>query len=67
MEDNMGVIRGVFNDMDLHYCEYVHQKGVHACEVGVTTAGKSLRIKVYLEAEAKVCRIDANPSLFRKE
>lgn len=59
MEDNMDVIRGVFNDMDLHYREYVHQKGVHACELGVTAAGKSLRMKVYLEAETKVCRIDA--------
>lgn len=59
MEDNMDVIRGVFNGMDLHYREYVHQKGVHAFELGVTAMGKSLRMKVYLEAEAKVCRIDA--------
>jgi len=59
MEDNMRVIRNVFDDMDLHYRDYVHQKGVRAFELGVTNNGKTLRMKVYLEASPKVCRIDA--------
>lgn len=59
MEENMQVIREVFRDMDLHYRSYVHQKGVQAFELGITNKGKTLRVKVYLETAAKVCRIDA--------
>ncbi len=59
MDNNMQIVRNVFDDMDLHYRDYVHQKGVRAFELGVTNAGKLLRMKVYLESSPKVCRIDA--------
>lgn len=59
MDENMQIIRTVFNDMDLHYREYVHQTGVRAFELGVRNEGNILRMKVYLEASPKVCRIDA--------
>ena len=59
MEDNVQVIRSVFDEMDLHYRDYVHQKGVRAFELGTSNRGKTLRLKVYLESSPKVCRIDA--------
>ena len=59
MENNMRIVREAFGDMDLHYREYVHQKGVRAFELGVRNDGKTLRMKVYLESAPKVCRIDA--------
>lgn len=59
MEDNKKVIHRVFREMDLHYWDHVHQKGVHAFELGVSSKGKNLRVKVYLETSPKVCRIDA--------
>lgn len=52
-------IRSVFEEMELHYREYEHQKNVHAFELGLSAKGNTLRAKVYLEAEAEVCRIDA--------
>lgn len=52
-------VRSVFDGMELHYREYVQQPGVYAFELGIGTDGKNLRVKVYLEAEPKTCRIDA--------
>lgn len=52
-------VRSVFDGMNLQYREYVQQPGVYAFELGIGTDGKSLRVKVYLEAEPKTCRIDA--------
>ncbi len=52
-------IRSVFDGMKLHYREYVQQPGVYAFEFGIGNDGKNLRVKVYLEAEPKTCRIDA--------
>lgn len=59
MDDNMEIIHSVFREMDLHYRDYIHQKGVRAFELGVSNKGKSLRMKVYLESVARVCRVDA--------
>ena len=59
MDENMQVVRGVFREMDLHYRDYVHQKGVRAFELGISNHGKTLRMKVYLEMSPRVCRIDA--------
>jgi len=57
--DNMVLIRSVFEDMEVRYREYVPQQGVYAFELGLTTDGKKLNMKVYLEEDPKVCRIDA--------
>ena len=52
-------VREVFNDMGLRFRDYRHQKGVHAFELGVREDGKLLRMKVYVEENVNVCRIDA--------
>lgn len=59
MEENADIVRSVFDSMELHYRDYTHQPGVHAFELGTSNKGKRLRLKVYLEASPKVCRIDA--------
>ena len=59
LEEATLTIRRVFEEMELHYREYEHQKNVHAFELGLSAKGNTLRAKVYLEAEAEVCRIDA--------
>lgn len=59
MEENMRVIRSAFDEMELLYRDYVHQENVRAFELTVTGDGKTLQMKVYLEAFPKVCRIDA--------
>jgi len=59
MDASMDVVRKVFDDMEIHYRGYAHQKGVQAFELGVSNRGKTLRVKVYLEASPRVCRIDA--------
>lgn len=57
--ENMALIRSVFEDMNVRYREYVPQQGIYAFELGLTTDGKKLNMKVYLEEDPKVCRIDA--------
>jgi len=57
--EHMALIRSVFEDMEVRYREYVPQQGVYAFELGLTTDGKKLNMKVYLEEDPKVCRIDA--------
>ena len=57
--ESMALIRSVFEDMKVHYREYAPQSGVYAFELGLTTDGKKLNMKVYLEEDPKVCRIDA--------
>lgn len=52
-------IREVFKDMGLRFRDYRHQKGVHAFELGVREDGKLLRMRVYVEENVNVCRIDA--------
>ena len=59
LEDEISLVREVFNKMDLRFRDYHHQKGVHAFELGIRENGKQLRMKVYLESDPKVCRIDA--------
>jgi len=59
LEDSIQVVRKVFADKDLHYQEYQHQKGVRAFMLNMTSKGRKLHVKVYLEAFPKVCRIDA--------
>lgn len=59
MEENIDAVRSVLGDMNLHYRDYVYQKGVHAFELGVRAEGNVLKMKVYLEASPRVCRIDA--------
>ncbi len=59
MEDAKDVVHGYFRDKKWKYRDYVHQKGVHAFELGIRENGKLLRMKVYLESSAKVCRVDA--------
>ena len=59
MDENMETVHRVFRDMDLHYHDYDHQPGVRAFEMNVTNQGRKLRVKVYLEASPRVCRIDA--------
>lgn len=59
MRENMALIRSVFEDMEVRYREFTPQSGVYAFELGLTTDGKKLQLKVYLEEDPKVCRIDA--------
>lgn len=59
MEDAMDVVHRVFRKRNWKYRDYVHQKGVRAFELGIRENGKLLRMKVYLEASPRVCRIDA--------
>ena len=59
LDTKISLVREVFNDMELHFRDYRHQKGVHAFELGIREKGKQLRMKVYLESDPKVCRIDA--------
>lgn len=59
LQEATEIVRGVFRDMDLRFRDYRHQKGVRAFELGIREDGKLLRMKVYLEAEDKVCRVDA--------
>lgn len=47
--ENMALIRSVFEDMNVRYREYVPQQGIYAFELGLTTDGKKLNMKVYLE------------------
>lgn len=59
MEDATEVVHRVFRKRNWKYHDYIHQTGVRAFELGIRENGKLLRIKVYLEASPKVCRIDA--------
>lgn len=59
MRENMALVRSVFEDMEVRYREYIPQSGVYAFELGLTTDGKKLQLKVYLEEDPRVCRIDA--------
>ena len=59
MEEAIEVVRRLFRQKNWKYRDYTHQKGVKAFELGLRENGKLLRVKVYLEAAAKVCRIDA--------
>ena len=59
MEDAMEVVHRVFRKRGWKYRDYTHQKGVKAFELGIRENGKLLHVKVFLESNAKVCRIDA--------
>lgn len=59
MEDAMEVVHRVFRKRSWKYRDYTHQKGVKAFELGIRENGKLLHVKVYLESDPKVCRIDA--------
>lgn len=59
MKMSIAVIRDIFEEMEIHYHEYVPRSGVYAFEMGVTTDSKSFRIQIYLEDQPRVCRIDA--------
>lgn len=59
IRENMALIRSVFDDMEVRYREFTPQSGVYAFELGLTTDGKKLQLKVYLEEDPRVCRIDA--------
>ena len=59
MRENMALIRSVFEDMEVRYREFTPQSGVYAFELGLTTDGKKLQLKIYLEEDPRVCRIDA--------
>lgn len=59
MQEAIDVVHGLFRKRNWKYRDYTHQKGVKAFELGLRENGKLLRVKVFLEAGAKVCRIDA--------
>ena len=59
MEEAIEVVHRFFREKNWKYRDYTHQKGVKAFELGLRENGKLLRVKVYLEAGTKVCRIDA--------
>ena len=59
MEEAMELVHRVFRKRSWKYRDYTHQKGVKAFELGIRENGKLLRMKVYLESSARVCRIDA--------
>lgn len=59
LEDSIQVVRKVFADKDLKYQEYEHQKGVRAFMLNMTSKGRKLHVKVYLESFPRVFRIDA--------
>ena len=59
MQEAVDVVHRVFRKKNWKYRDYTHQKGVKAFELGLREDGKLLRVKVYLEAITKVCRIDA--------
>lgn len=59
MEAAIEVVHRLFRQKNWKYRDYTQQKGVKAFELGLRENGKLLRVKVYLEAAPKVCRIDA--------
>lgn len=59
LEDSVRVVRDVFAEKGLKYQEYDHQKGVRAFMLNMTSKGRKLHVKVYLESFPRVCRIDA--------
>lgn len=59
MQEAVDVVHRVFRKKNWKYRDYTQQKGVKAFELGLREDGKLLRVKVYLEAITKVCRIDA--------
>lgn len=59
MQEEISLVCAVFKDMHLHFRGYCYQKGVYAFELDIHEDGKRLKMKVYLEADPKVCRIDA--------
>lgn len=59
MQEAAEVVHRLFRKKNWKYRDYIQQKGVRAFELGLRENGKLLRVKVYLEAAAKVCRIDA--------
>lgn len=59
MQEAIDVVHRVFRRKNWKYRDYTPQKGVKAFELGLREDGKLLRVKVYLEAIHKVCRIDA--------
>lgn len=59
MEESAAVIRRVFRDLGCPYRGYVHQRGIYAFEFSLMDDYKKLQMKVYLEADLRVCRIDA--------
>ena len=59
MQEAIAVVHRVFRKKNWKYRDYTQQKGVKAFELSLREDGKLLRVKVYLEAITKVCRIDA--------
>lgn len=59
IQEAIDVVHRVFRKKNWKYRDYTQQKGVKAFELGLRENGKLLRVKVYLEAIHKVCRIDA--------
>ena len=60
-QENIRLVREVFQQMDLKFRDHspIGRKSIRIFELGVDEDGKRLRMKVYLEASAKACRIDA--------
>ena len=53
------VVRSVFHNMDLRFRDFQNED-VHIFELGIRDHGKNLRVKIYLEAELEMCRIEAS-------
>lgn len=58
-KEDIRVVREVFQSMGLLFHDYPQQKGVHVFELTVRGDNKKLCMKVYLETETRMCRIDA--------
>ena len=59
MEESAVVITRALRDLGCLYRGYVHQRGIYAFEFSLTNDCKKLQMKIYLESDLKVCRIDA--------
>lgn len=60
MEESIGAVRSVFEKMEMNVREYIPQRDVFAFEANVSIQGKRLVMRVYLEEDTRVCRIDAD-------
>jgi len=60
MEESIGTVRSVFEKMGMEVREYIPQQDVFAFEANVRVQGKRFVMRVYLEEDTRVCRIDAD-------
>ena len=59
MEENLSRIRKVLDGLQVEYREKALQGGIYSFALDIITESRRLYVKIYLESDPKVCRIDA--------